>query len=152
MAGRALVELKQSKPFQGLAEEAFINIQITADVHLQAVTAFLKPFGLSPAQYNVLRILRGAGEAGLPSGEIASRMISHDPDITRLLDRLESRGLVVRSRDSRDRRVVTARVTPEALELLASIDAPLLERVGALFGKLGDQKLSSLISYLEDSR
>jgi DNA-binding MarR family transcriptional regulator len=152
MAGRALGELKQTKPFTSLAEEAYINIQITADVHLQAVSALLKPHGLSAAQYNVLRILRGAGEAGLPSGEIAARMINRDPDTTRLLDRLEARGLAVRSRDGRDRRVVTVRATANALTLLASLDAPLQRCVDGLFRRLGDQKLSSLITYLEEAR
>jgi DNA-binding MarR family transcriptional regulator len=150
--GKAQRELKQSKPFPSPADEAFVNIQITADVHIRRVTEALKPFAISPAQYNVLRILRGSGQAGLPSGEIGERMVNRDPDVTRLLDRLEARGLVTRSRGERDRRVVTVRATESALELLRQLDAPLRELIQSLFSAFSDQKLTSLISLLEESR
>jgi DNA-binding MarR family transcriptional regulator len=150
--GKALRELKQSKPFPSLHDEALINIQITADVHLRRITEVLKPFGLSPAQYNVLRILRGSGAKGLPSGEIGERMVNRDPDVTRLLDRLEARGLVSRSRSERDRRVVTVRATGAALQLLRQTEEPLHRLIQGLFPSFSDQKLSSLISLLEESR
>jgi DNA-binding MarR family transcriptional regulator len=152
VSGKALRELKQTKPFRSVADEAFINIQITADVHLRGITEALKPFGLSPAQYNVLRILRGAGRTGLPSGEIGERMVNRDPDVTRLLDRLEARSLVSRSRSDRDRRVVTVRATDEALKLLEQADEPVHETIKKMFTGIGDQKLTSLIALLEESR
>src|SRR5271154_5622202 len=106
MPGHILAELKQSRPFPSLAAEAAVNIVRTADSLLRGLAAALKPHRISPGQYNVLRILRGAGRSGLPCGEIAARMITRDPDMTRLLDRLESGALIARARDTRDRRVV----------------------------------------------
>lgn len=96
-------EIRQRKPFRRAEDEAFVNIQRMADALMQGVAAALKPMGLSPTQYNVLRILRGAEPNGLACREIADRMITRDPDITRLLDRLEDRALVARSRDRADR-------------------------------------------------
>ena len=92
-------EIRQRKPFDSLEEEAVLNVLRTADVLLQRLTTVLKPFKLSHSQYNVLRILRGAGPEGLACREIGERMITRDPDITRLLDRLEARGLLTRTRD-----------------------------------------------------
>src|ERR1035441_9130235 len=99
MAGRLQREIKQSKPFHNLQAEAYLNLLKTAEVLEQALNAGMKAYGISGTQYNVLRILRGAGPDGLACSEIGSRMITHDPDITRLLDRLETRALIVRQRD-----------------------------------------------------
>src|SRR5437660_9406904 len=104
-------------------EEVFLDLLRTTDLPGRRVATVLKPDDLSPTQYNVLRILRGAPD-GLTCGEIASRMITRDPDVTRLLDRLEKRELISRCRESNDRRTVMARITPEGLRLLAGLDEP----------------------------
>src|SRR5579859_2851490 len=104
-------------------EVAFLELCRTTDMLSRRLAVLLKAEDLSATQYNVLRILRGAPE-GLPCGEVGNRMITRDPDITRLLDRLEKRGLIARSRDSQDRRMVMARITPEGLKLLARMDEP----------------------------
>ena len=97
----------------------------------------LKPHGLSPTQYNALRILRGAGDQGRACSEIAERMINRDPDITRLVDRLERRGFAVRSREGQDRRVITTRITPAGLELLQTLDGPVEEFNRKMLGAFG---------------
>jgi MarR family transcriptional regulator, organic hydroperoxide resistance regulator len=145
-------EIKQSKPFATLEDEIAIQLQRTADFLMQTVTAALKPHDLTPAQYNALRILRGAGKDGHPCSEVAARMISRDPDVTRLLDRLEKRGLVERSRDDADRRVVRARVTREGLKLLAPLDALLEEHNRAQLAHLGRKRLEELGALLEAVR
>jgi DNA-binding MarR family transcriptional regulator len=152
MAGRLQTEIKQEKPFESLEQEALLNILRTADAVLQRIATVLKPYKLSHSQYNVLRILRGAGDEGLACREIAARMITRDPDITRLLDRLEVRGLVSRTRHEKDRRVVMVRITSEALRVLAQLDA-LIEEVGRRQLKhIGEQRLRTLISFLELAR
>src|SRR5712672_1921079 len=107
---------KKSRRTGSPEEAAFLDLLRTTDMLSRGLISVLKTEELSATQYNVLRILRGAPE-GLPCGEIASRMITRDPDITRLLDRMEKRGLISRSRESRDRRLVLARITPEGLKL-----------------------------------
>jgi DNA-binding MarR family transcriptional regulator len=107
-----------------LEEDVFVGIVRTADALARGGEAVLKPFGLSATQYNVLRILRGAGEQGLACREVGCRFISRDPDITRLLDRMESRGWIARARETEDRRVVKTRITAEGLRILADLDAP----------------------------
>src|SRR5690242_20032776 len=109
-----------------LEEQVFVSLLLTSDVLSRQLEPVLKAAEISPTQYNVLRILRGT-PGGLPCGEIGSRMITRDPDITRLLDRLEKRGLVSRRRGSRDRRVVWARITDAGLRLVAQLDAPILD-------------------------
>jgi DNA-binding MarR family transcriptional regulator len=111
----------------------------------------LKAEDLSSTQYNVLRILRGASE-GLPCGEISNRMVTRDSDITRLLDRLEKRSLVSRSRESKDRRTVWARITPEGLKLLARLDKPVLAAHLELLGHLGTKRLKLLTDLLRLAR
>lgn len=152
MSGRVRDEIKQRKPFRLPEEEAFVTLQRTADALMQGLAVVLKPAGLSPTQYNVLRILRGAGAEGLPCGEIASRMVTRDPDITRLLDRLETRGLVSRSREKRDRRVITTRITPEGLGLLAELDDPVLDVHRRQLGHLGARKIAILGELLDAAR
>src|SRR5215831_8652481 len=107
-------------------ESAYLDLLRTADVLTRGAIGVLKTEDLSLTQYNVLRILRGSPQ-GLPCGEIASRMITRDPDVTRLLDRMEKRGLISRSRDNKDRRTVIGRITPEGLKLLARLDEPIQE-------------------------
>lgn len=152
MTGRVQKEIRQRKPFRRLEDEAFVNIQRTADTLIQGVAATLKGKDLSPPQYNVLRILRGAGDAGLACREIAERMISRDPDITRLLDRLEERDLVARSRDRTDRRVITTRITEPGLRVLGELDEPIQKLHVGQLGHLGPERLRSLIDLLESAR
>jgi DNA-binding MarR family transcriptional regulator len=133
-------------------EEVFLNVQRTADALMQGVAAALKPVGLSPTQYNVLRILRGAGTAGLACRQIGERMVTRDPDITRLLDRLEARKLVTRSREKKDRRVLTARITPAGLEILKNLDGPIAGVHRRQLGRLGAVRLRSLSSLLQAAR
>ena len=119
----------------------------TTDMLARRLFPVLKTENLSPTQYNVLRILRGSAE-GLPCGEIAGRMITRDPDITRLLDRLEKRGLISRCRETKDRRMVMARITPEGLELLARLDEPVQAAHRKQLGHLGRQRLRALTELL----
>jgi DNA-binding MarR family transcriptional regulator len=115
------------------------------------LSLLLKSEDLSSTQYNVLRILRGAPD-GLPCGEIGSRMITRDPDITRLLDRLEKRDLISRCRETKDRRMVMARITPEGLKLLARMDEPVREMHRSQLGHLGRERLRTLTELLQAAR
>jgi DNA-binding MarR family transcriptional regulator len=152
VAGKLITEIKQTKPFDLVEEEAVLNIARTAEVLGQIMAEFMRDYQLSPTQYNVLRILRGAGEAGATCSQIGERMISHDPDITRLLDRLESRGLIARERCKEDRRVVKTRITQEGSGLLGRIDDPLRTLLRARLGGIGESRLSALIDQLEQIR
>ncbi|MCW5980571.1 MAG: MarR family transcriptional regulator [Bryobacteraceae bacterium] len=152
MSERILDDLRQTKPRRMPEEEAFVTLLRTADYHQQALTALLKTYGLTPPQYNVLRILRGAGAQGLPCGEISARMITRDPDITRLLDRMEARAWVGRTRDARDRRVITARIAAEGLRLVNALDAPVHGLLRRQLGMVGKQKLEKLVRLLEEIR
>ena len=152
MAKSIQAELKQTKPFSSTGEEASIAILRTADELQQQLVELLKPYGLSPTQFNALRILRGAGEAGLPCSEIGERMINHDPDITRLLDRLEQRDLVERRRDPKDRRIHVARITKTGLDLLKSLDKPVEEFHRVTTAEIGENNLKSLIRLLDKFR
>src|ERR1700723_2775034 len=107
-------------------EAVFLELLRATDMLSRGLITVLKVEELSPTQYNVFRILRGAPE-GLPCGEIGNRMITRDPDITRLLDRLEKRNLIVRHRESKDRRMVMARIKPDGIQLLARMDEPVRE-------------------------
>src|SRR6201992_1744206 len=115
---------RPAKPSASVEAHAFISLQKAADGLAQEVEKLLKANDLTAAQYNTLRILRGAEPEGLPCSSIADRMISRDPDMTRLLDRMEKRSLITRERQKDDRRVVKARITPQGLDLLKSLDAP----------------------------
>ena len=132
-------------------EAAFLDLLRTVDLLSRPLAQVLKTEDLSSTQYNVLRILRGAPE-GLTCGEIGSRMITRDPDITRLLDRLEKRGLVVRHRDANDRRSVLTWITPDGLELLARLDDPIQDAHRRQLGHLGREKLRALGELLRDCR
>ena len=134
----------------GSEQEAFLNILRSADLLSRGLEEFLKPSGLSPTQYNALRILRGAGEAGLSCGQIAERMLTRDPDVTRLLDRLAKRRLISRGRQADDRRVVRAFITAEGLDLLKGLDEPILALHVRQLGELGEKKLKTLARLLEE--
>jgi DNA-binding MarR family transcriptional regulator len=145
-------EIQQTVPFRSLRTEAYLNLERSTDAIKSTVAEALKPFGVSGTQYNVLRILRGAGVAGRTCGEVAERLITRDPDITRLLDRLEKRGLIVRSREQKDRRVVTTRIASAGLKLLDDIEPTLSQVEQGLFKGFSDAKLRSLINLLEAAR
>ena len=144
--------------------EVYLTLQHVADLLLRPLEETLKPAGLSHTQYNVLRILRGAhrdaeqsGErgaesGGLPCGEIAARMITRDPDITRLLDRLEARGLVARSRQKKDRRVVQARITSAGIQLLKKLDKPMDAMHRKQFAHVPPAHLKQLLEHLKEIR
>lgn len=132
-------------------EAAFLDLLRTTDLLSRGLLEVLKSESLSSTQYNVLRILRGAPQ-GLLCGEIASRMITRDPDVTRLLDRLEKRELISRSREAKDRRTVMARITPEGLKLLARLDEPVQEAHRKQLGHLGSRRLEALAELLRLSR
>jgi DNA-binding MarR family transcriptional regulator len=132
-------------------EAAFLDLLRTTDMLSRGLLGVLKTEEVSPTQYNVLRILRGSPE-GLPCGEIASRMITRDPDITRLLDRLEKRNLISRSRETKDRRMVMARITPDGLKLLARLDEPVQEGHRKQLGHLGRERLRTLTELLQAAR
>lgn len=149
MSGKAAVEIAQHKPFACLEEEAFINIARSYEHMQQGFTELFRNYNLSTTQYNVLRILRGAGPDGLSCSEAAQRMISHDPDITRLFDRLEARGLVRRERSSADRRIVLAFITPAGLELLESADGPVNALHREQMSKLSPDQVEQLVGLLE---
>ncbi len=132
-------------------EAAFLDLLRTSDMLSRGLIQVLKTEDLSATQYNVLRILRGAPK-GLACGEVASRMITHDPDVTRLLDRLEKRGLISRCRETKDRRTVMARITPDGLKLLTRLDEPVQAAHRKQLGHLGRERLRTLTELLRVSR
>lgn len=145
-------EIQQRKPFASPEHEAYLNLVRTAAALARHEVEQLRPFDLTSSQYNVLRILRGAGAEGLNCREIGERMLTFDPDVTKLLDRLEARGLVTRERQKHDRRVVVARISPEGLELLARMDQPIHDSLIALLGHLGEKNLKRLSALLVAAR
>jgi len=142
-------ELKQNIPFSSREQEAYLSLLRTADALQVQAEAKLKEFGLTGTQYNALRILRGAGPEGLPCSEIGERMITHDPDITRLLNRLADRGFVERTRARDDRRVIYGKITAAGLRLLREMDAPLEKYGREMLRHVGQEKLKQLIELLE---
>jgi DNA-binding MarR family transcriptional regulator len=152
MVGRIQAELKQTKPLGSLEEEAYLNVQRTANALAQRIAELLRSHDLTPAQYNVLRILRGAGHDGLNASDIGGRMISRDPDVTRLVDRLEKRGLVERWRCSEDRRVVWTRLAPAGRELIDPLDAPLNALHRDMLSHMVPERLQLLVELLEEAR
>jgi MarR family transcriptional regulator, organic hydroperoxide resistance regulator len=142
-------ELKQKIPFASREAEAYLSLLRTSDALQTQVEAQLKEFRLTGTQYNALRILRGAGPEGLPCREIGERMITRDPDITRLLDRLEDRGFVQRMRAKHDRRVIYGKITAAGLKLLREMDGPLEKFGREMLRHVGQEKLKQLIELLE---
>ena len=134
-----------------LEEATYLELLRTSDLLTRALAPVLKAEDLSSTQYNVLRILRGAG-GPLPCSEIANRMITRDPDITRLLDRLDARGFVSRIRDTEDRRTVLARITPQGLRMLTRLDEPIQEAHRRCLGHLGRERLAELGELLRLAR
>ena len=133
-------------------DRIFVALLHTADALSQEAEQLLKAAGLTGTQYNVLRILRGAEPEGLPCRGIGDRMISHDPDMTRLLDRMEKRGLITRERQTDDRRVVKTRITPRGLTLLKTLDQPVHDLHKRQFRHIPATRLKSLGRLLEEVR
>lgn len=152
MARKLQAEIKQQSPFACIEEEVYLNLLRTGDALSQNVERLLKASGISGTQYNVLRILRGARPNGLTCGETGARMVKHDPDITRLMDRLEKRRLITRARDTRDRRVVVASITERGLKILAELERPMMELQHRLFLHMNEADLKKLSLLLEKVR
>lgn len=152
MANKLRDEIKQSKPFSGLEQEALLNIRRTAGYIEHIFQQILKQHGLTEPQYNVLRILRGAGPDGLRCSEIGDRMITRDPDVTRLLNRLDRERLIERWRDADDRRVAHTRISPAGTERLKELD-PIVESAGtSVLRHMDPAQLGLVIDLMEDIR
>ena len=145
-------ELKMTRPFRSVEEEALLSIARTAALLEHAGSDALKPFDLTITQYNVLRILRGAGEEGLCRNAVGERLVTRVPDVTRLLDRMEAGGLISRNRGSDDRRFVTTHITDKGLKLLEKIDRELPAMHAAMLGHVSQKRLRDLIGLLEEVR
>jgi DNA-binding MarR family transcriptional regulator len=141
-------EIRQTRPFDSAEQEAQLSIERTAAVLGHATAEVMKPFGITPTQYNALRILRGAGDKGLCRNEIRDRLVAQVPDATRLLDRMEAAGLIRRERDATDRRFVTTRITAEGLRVVNELDGPVAELHRRRLGVLAADELRTLISLL----
>ncbi|MEP7382640.1 MAG: MarR family transcriptional regulator [Gemmatimonadota bacterium] len=148
MSTDLLQEIRQQKPFVSLAEAAVLNVGRTMAVLDAGLERVLKPHGISGTQYNVLRILRGAGIDGLCRNEIADRLVTRMPDVTRLLDRMEEADLVARQRDSKDRRLVTTRLTDKGRALVDELDAPINALHERQLGHLSEEQLHAVIDLM----
>lgn len=145
-------EIRQTRPFRSLGQEGFVALLRTADVLRRFMTRVLEPFGITMQQFNVLRILRGAGAEGVPTLTISERMIEEAPGITRLIDRLEAKGLVRRERCPGDRRQVLCFATEAGLELLARIDGAVDSADDEALGMLSEPDKAELIRLLDQIR
>ncbi len=152
MAGKLQHEIGKRRPFECAEEEAFLSILRTADMMDRAVVEMFKPYDLSPTQYNVLRILRGAEPEGLCRNEVRDRMISRMPDVTRLLDRMEASGLVERTRSATDRRVVATQLTSAGRKLVDDITDAMNDLHRRQLGHLSQKQLATLIDLLTQAR
>lgn len=144
-------ELKQSKPFRP-QEEALVSLLRTADILRWRISEVVATEAISLQQFNVLRILRGARETGLPTLEIRARMIEQAPGITRLLDRLEELSLVRRERTATDRRRVLCHITARGLELLDRLDLLMPDASEVLMAPLTAAEIDTLIHSLAQLR
>ena len=149
---RIAQEIKQTRPFPSPRSEAAVGLLRTADLVRRMVSAVVEPRGITAQQYNVLRILRGAGDAGLPTLDIAERMIEQTPGITRLMDRLEAKKLVVRERCTKDRRRVYCRITSAGIALLNELDAPIRASEEEALAGLAAREVKSLVELLDRTR
>ena len=145
-------ELKQTRPFPSRVAEAMVAIVRTSAVLEHAWGETLRPFGLTPTQYNVLRILRGSGDAGLCGREVGERLVSQVPDVSRLLERMDDLGLITRERDLGDRRHVTARITARGHELLRGVEPELQALERRHFAKLSEGQVADLVGLLDAVR
>lgn len=151
-AGALQREMKQARPFRSPSQEALVGLMRTADILRRYVSTVLEPHGITLPQYNVLRILRGAGDEGLPTLEVAQRLIERTPGITRMMDRLEAKGWVRRERCPDDRRQVLCYLTPAGETLLAELDSPMDRADEAALRSLSQEEQRELIRLLDAVR
>lgn len=152
MSSRLGEELKQSKPFESVEAEAVLSIARTAATLEHGIAQALKAHHLTPTQYNVLRILRGAGAGGLCRNEVGNRLVTRVPDVTRLLDRMEDTGLISRERGAEDRRYVTTRISRKGLDLVGKLDQPMHDLHAAQLGHVNKKTLRTLVDALAEVR
>lgn len=145
-------EIKQRKPFKSIHEEAALNIVRTASVLSADFEQIFRPYDLTATQYNVLRILRGADAEGLCRNEVRDRLLTRMPDATRLLDRMEKAGLISRSREQEDRRLVTTRLTRKGRQLVDELDPIVARQHKSRLGHMSDKQLAMLNSLLTQAR
>jgi DNA-binding MarR family transcriptional regulator len=138
-------ELRQGRPFRSVHEEAHLNVVRTAALFNDSIEQLMKQFGITAAQYNVLRILRGAQPEGLCRNDLRARLVTRMPDVTRLLDRMEEAGLVVREREEEDRRMVRTRLTRSGRRLVDDLDPVVAAEHQRLLGHLNRNQLKALI-------
>ena len=144
-------EIHQTKAFASLEEELLVSLLRTTDLLHERFEQIIRPFSISMTQYNVLRILRGAEPKGRTCGEIGERMIAREPDVTRLLERMEKAGLIKRTRDSQDRRVVVTRISSAGLKLLDAME-PKLRELDGLLKPMGERKIETTLKLLGEVR
>src|ERR1700761_459883 len=144
--------LKQNKPFVSLEQEVYLSMLRTASDLSRAVDQFFRPFGIAPSQYNVLRILRGAGADGLCRNEISERMVTATPDMSRLLDRMERTGWVTRERAEDDRRQVSTYITTSGMKLLETLETPIREFLARLFDGVAVNDLKTILRFNDQIR
>jgi DNA-binding MarR family transcriptional regulator len=152
MKSSLLSEIKQTRPFRSVHEEATLSIARTAAVLEHRLAQALKPFDVTPTQYNVLRILRGAGGDGLCRNEVGERLIRPVPDVTRLLDRMEELGLITRRRGAADRRFVSTTLSTRGHEVVDRLDKEICAIHREHLGHLDEPRLRQLIELLADVR
>ena len=152
MSSKLQDEIKQAKPFSGVQEELWLNLSRTAAAVGHTIEQRLRPSGLSPTQYNVLRILRGAAGTGLCQSEIGVRLVAQVPDVPRILDRMERAGWVTRTRGTDDRRVVMTTLTAQGVQVLESLDGPLTEMMSAMFLGMSAEEMERLNELLVMAR
>jgi DNA-binding MarR family transcriptional regulator len=152
MVSRIQQALKQRKPFSSLRHEVMVSVARTSAVLSHSFEQALKAHGITPTQYNVLRILRGAGPEGLCRYEIGDRLITPVPDVSRLLDRMAAAGLILRERALSDRRLVVACITPKGLATLEALDVPSREIIDAQMKHMSDEQLLTLRDLLDLAR
>ncbi len=152
MPSKLQQDIKQTKPFANVESEVYLSVVLLAQELGSPVKALLKQAGLSPAQYNVLRILRGAGEEGLTCSEVGKRMVHRVPDVSRILDRLEGRGLIARCKHDGDRRIVLARIVPAGKALIDPLDGPMAEVHATTLGTMPTEQLQALRDLLDAAR
>ena len=152
MTSRLQDEIKQSRPFSSLRQEAFLSLSRTSALLTHSWTQRLRPYGVTLTQYNVLRILRGAGEAGLSRQEVSERLVTQVPDVSRLLDRMAAAGLVMRARGQADRRVVSSCITEKGLGVLKELDEPSYVIADEQLAHMPDEEVSQLVALLDKVR
>jgi DNA-binding MarR family transcriptional regulator len=145
-------EIKQTKPFNSLEQEALLSVVRTSAKLMDEFEIFLRPYAITATQYNVLRILRGAEPNGLCRNDLRDRMLTRMPDVTRLLDRMEEAGLVERTRESEDRRMVTSRITRKASEMLGQLDPLVADHEKRFFSGISKEQMQTLIDVLNAVR